>query len=308
MPNWNEVLDEIKGFQRPDALDFVRRKYLKALQEKLDRNVIAYYSGWLNKPGMGIPWINDSDKNAFMTTIHQLDRSKGLDLILHTPGGDIAATESIVDYLHRMFGGDIRAIVPQIAMSAGTMIACACKAIVMGRQSNLGPIDPQLLGISAQGVQEEFERAKNEIKSDPATIPLWQTIVAKYPIAFIGDCEKAMKWAYDVVSKWLENNMLSEEENKSQLAESIVKHLSDHDKHKSHGRHIHIDECKQIGLKIISLDDNEDGIDHEKKDLILTVHHAFMHTFFQTTAIKIVENHLGRAVVSHHAHVQTKTR
>ena len=35
------------------------------------------------------------------------DRSKGLDLILHTPGGDIAATESLVDYLHKMFD-DIR--------------------------------------------------------------------------------------------------------------------------------------------------------------------------------------------------------
>ena len=79
-----------------------------------------------------------------MTVIHQLDRDKGLDLILHTPGGDTAATESIVDYLHNMFGNNIRAIVPQLAMSAGTMIACSCKEIIMGLQSSLGPIDPQL--------------------------------------------------------------------------------------------------------------------------------------------------------------------
>jgi ClpP class serine protease len=49
-----------------------------------------------------------------MTVIHNMDRSKGLDLLLHTPGGDIAATESIVDYLRSMFGTDIRAIIPQL--------------------------------------------------------------------------------------------------------------------------------------------------------------------------------------------------
>ncbi len=63
-------------------------------------------------------------------------------MILHTPGGDIAATESIVDYLYCMFDKDIRVIVPQISMSAGTMIALASKEIVMGKHSNLGPIDP----------------------------------------------------------------------------------------------------------------------------------------------------------------------
>jgi ClpP class serine protease len=93
-----------------------------------DRNVIAYYSGWLQKgyleqQGIRGFEVNDDDKNGFMATIHQLDRSKGLDLLLHTPGGDTAATESLVDYLRSMFGTDIRAIVPQLAMSAGTMIA-----------------------------------------------------------------------------------------------------------------------------------------------------------------------------------------
>jgi len=73
-----------------------------------------------------------------MLAINKLDRSKGLDLILHTPGGDIAATESLVDYLYSMFDKDIRVIVPQISMSDGTMIALASKEIVMGKHSNLG--------------------------------------------------------------------------------------------------------------------------------------------------------------------------
>ena len=119
MPSWNAVLEEINLCKRVDALDYVRRKYLKKLFKLTKRNVIAYYSGWLQKPGLSITSVNDDDKNALMATIHGLDRSKGLDLILHTPGGDVAATESIVNYLKKMFDTDIRAIVPQLAMSAG---------------------------------------------------------------------------------------------------------------------------------------------------------------------------------------------
>ena len=58
--------------------------------------------------------LDDEDKNGFMATIHNLDRSKGLDLILHTPGGNAAATQSLVHYLHQMFGSNIRAVIPHL--------------------------------------------------------------------------------------------------------------------------------------------------------------------------------------------------
>jgi ClpP class serine protease len=105
-----------------------------------------------------------------MTAIHGLDRKKGLDLALHTPGGEAAATESLVDYLRQIFGTDIRAIVLQLAMSAGTMLACACKSILIGKQSSLGPIDPQLGGLAAHGIIEEFTKAYEEIQVDPRKI------------------------------------------------------------------------------------------------------------------------------------------
>jgi ClpP class serine protease len=98
-----------------------------------------------------------------MSACHNVEKTKGLDLILHTPGGDLAATESIVNYLKSMFA-DIRVIVPQLAMSAGTIMACAARSIVMGKQSSLGPIDPQLGGRSAHGILEEFEQAHLEIR------------------------------------------------------------------------------------------------------------------------------------------------
>src|SRR5207249_4402223 len=158
MPNWNEVLNQIQQVQAQAqrAMDLVRYQYLNQLHKKTNRNVIAYYSGFLSKPNVAGTEINDEDKNGFMMAVYKLDRTKGLDLIIHTPGGSISSTQSIVDYLHKMFGRDIRAIVPQIAMSAGTMLACSCKEIWMGKHSNLGPIDPHVNGIPAYGVLREF--------------------------------------------------------------------------------------------------------------------------------------------------------
>ena len=129
MPNWRDVLNTINELQAQHnraakgSVDIVRREYLAKLYEHTHRNVIAYYSGFLSKPNLPSE-ISDEDKNGFMMAIHKLERDKGLDLILHTEGGNIAATQSLVDYLHKMFGDNIRALVPQIAMSAGTMIAC----------------------------------------------------------------------------------------------------------------------------------------------------------------------------------------
>jgi ClpP class serine protease len=102
MPNWKELLEEVKA--AGSTHDVIRRKYLERLHQATGRNVIVYYSGWLQKgdlqrQGVSGFSISDADKNGFMTAIHGMDRSKGLDLLLHTPGGDAAATESLVGYL-----------------------------------------------------------------------------------------------------------------------------------------------------------------------------------------------------------------
>lgn len=293
MPGWKDVLFEIQGRRTEHPIDAVRREYLKRLSEKTGRNVIAYYSAWLNKPKPSPVFIiNDEDKNAFMSSVHQLDRTKGLDLILHTPGGDLAAAESIVDYLRSMFGTDIRAIVPQLAMSAGTMIACACKSIIMGKQSNLGPIDPQLGGIPANGVIAEFKKALKEIKKDPAAIHLWQSIIGKYHPTFLGSCEKAIDWSKTIVTDWLKTGMLAGEPRAGQKAQRIVRGLSDSKATFNHARHIHLEALVDMGLTIEKMEEDQD-----LQDLILTVHHTFMHTFSMTQAVKIVENQDGVAFV-----------
>lgn len=299
MPNWGEVLKEIQGTQVSNPLDTVRRKYLATMNKYTGRNVIAYYSGFLQKPGENTS-IDDNDKNALMQAVYNLDKSKGLDLLLHTPGGDTAATESIVNYLRAIFGNDIRAFVPQIAMSAGTMIALSCKEIVMGKQSNIGPIDPQFGGVSCAGVIEEFNKAVSEIKADPASIPAWQVILSKYHPTFLGDCQKAIDWSNKMVTDWLCSNMLLDSGNPQITAKQIVDKLGSHEETFNHSKHIHFEECKNLGIIVTSLETMEKRTIDNCKDLqdcVLTIHHTYMHTFSQSSAVKIVENHLGSAMI-----------
>jgi len=288
MPSWNDVLLELQNL----TIDELRRKYLKALHEKTQRNVIAYYSGFLKSDRRGIE-LTDNDINGFMNAIHQVDCSKGLDLILHTPGGGIAATASIVNYLRSKFETDIRCFVPQIAMSAGTMIACACKEIYMGKQSSIGPIDPQFGGISTHGVIEEFEAAIQGVKDDPRSIPIWQTVVKKYHPSFIGECKKAIEFSNELVSEWLKTGMFKDDPEVDNKVERILSYLGDHATTKQHDRHISIKEAAENGLKIIPLEN-----DQNLQDIVLTVHHAFMCTFSKApNAVKIIENHRGKASI-----------
>ena len=317
MPDWNDVFQEIQNLQQQSlsvaeankraaasTVDSVRHKYLEQLFDYTDRNVIAYYSGWLSKPGIEQQEINDEDKNGFMMAVHDLDRDKGLDLILHTPGGVIASTQSLTDYLHQMFGDNIRAIIPQIAMSAGTMLACSCRSILMGKHSNIGPIDPQMNGIPAHGVIAEFRRACKEVKEDPSTADVWANIIRQYTPGFLGQCQNAIDWSEDFVRDQLKQVMFGPNgapkkdgkpftnQGAAQRVGQIVRKLSDYSDNKTHSRHIHVDECEQIGLNIERLEG-----DDKLQDLVLTVHHCYMHALMNTRSIKMIENHLGTAFV-----------
>ena len=298
MPSWGAILDSLNSV--PNPLDSMRKKYLATMHEYTGRNVIAYYSGFIQKPGLDGCGIDDNDKNAFMQAVCGLDRSKGLDLILHTPGGQIAAAESLVSYLKALFGKDIRTFVPQIAMSAGTMIALSTKEIVMGKQSNLGPIDPQFGGMSCSGIIEEFSEASKDVTENPRMAAVWGPIISKYHPTFIGDCKKAIDWSDKIVKQWLTENMFSEFEDKAAKAEAVVKTLSSHNATYSHSRHIHAGELKEFGVNVTpleGLDDREINGCKDLRDCVLTIHHSYMHTFANSNAIKIIESHSGNTMI-----------
>lgn len=284
MPSWSDIFDQVNNNQEPLVkLTELRRNYLKRISSITGRNLITYYSGWLKYPGAPNVEINDNDKNAIMNAIHKMDRKKGLDLILHTPGGDIAATESIVTYLKKMFNNDIRAIVPQILMSAGTMIAMSCKEIIMGHQSSLGPIDPQMGGVACQAVIDEFRRAVNEVSINPASLGLWQTIIGKLNPTFLTACEDALKWSETLATKWIQ------EVNQSVNIENIKDTFLDHNNSYSHSRHISKDDCRKAGLNITDLENDQD-----LQENVLSLHHCYMILIDMINVSKIVENQDGK--------------
>ncbi|UFU05490.1 SDH family Clp fold serine proteinase [Ruania halotolerans] len=296
MPSWDKVQAEIHN--AGSAFDIKRRFYVEELARYTGRNVIIYYSGWLEKEallrqGLTGAEVNDGDKNAFMATIHKLDRSNGLDLVLHTPGGNVAATESLVDYLRVMFNGDIRVIVPQLAMSAGTMIALAAKTIIMGKHSSLGPIDPQINGTAAHGIVEEFNKARSEIAADASAVAIWQPIIAKYPPTLVGECQKAIAWADNIVKTWLMTGMFSDRPDPERDAERVITELGDHALTLSHDRHISAAKATSLGLEVEMLESDE-----ELQEKVLTVHHACAQTLASTPAFKIVENHEGVSYIT----------
>ena len=307
MPNWGAVLKEISqtapnGQHSP--FDIVRRKYIAKLHQHTKRNVICYYSAFLSKPNAPFVEISDEDKNGIMLCVHRLDRSLGLDLILHTGGGDIGAVESMVFYLREMFGTDIRAIIPQLAMSAGTLLACACKEMLMGKHSAIGPVDPQIGGVPAIGLIQEFERAFEQIKQDQRYGILWDPILSRITPSLLEQCRWAIARSEQFLGRALSEGMLSgvDEPRKSELISNIVSHLTTHDQNRGHNRHIHYGECMDIGLVVNLL---EDPADRTLQDLVLTIHHTYMHTLSNTPSVKIIENHLGRAHVRMVAQQQT---
>ncbi|MFQ9854816.1 MAG: SDH family Clp fold serine proteinase [Bacteroides caccae] len=290
LAGWDDILREFN--ETMSQSDFVRRKYLRKLSEYTGRNTIAYYSAFLNKPNASNLDINDLDMTGFMNALKGMECSKGLDIILQTPGGSPASAEAIISYLRKKFSNDIRVIVPQIAMSAGTMMACAAKVIIMGNQSSLGPVDPQFNGIPAYNIQMEFEEAKKDLASNPQNAQYWAIKLQQYPAAFLKTAMDAIALSGTLLREWLSTCMFEGED--ATKVEAIVAKLNEHDDSKTHGRHFNIDFCRNIGLKIVALED-----DNILQDAVLSVHHAYMLTLGGTDVVKIIESQNGKAIINH---------
>lgn len=303
MPTWSGILKELEDScasgQNPPAFDAVRRKYLVALYGHTGRNVILYATKWTQPQEAPGPLISivDEDLQGIMEVVHQM-KGPNLDLILHSPGGSLAAAESLVLYLRSKFR-HIRVVVPQLAMSAATMIACAADTILMGKHSFLGPIDPQVvvntkLGqrmVPAQAILDQFEQAKRECQ-DPRKLGAWLPMLDQYGPDLLVQCEHASDLSEELVRGWLAQYMFKKDRDKTAKAYRVAHWLADHGHWKSHNRHIPRNILKRKGLKIEFLE-----MSQKCQDLFLSVFHATTHTFSATPAVKIIENHLGKAFI-----------
>jgi hypothetical protein len=271
----------------------VRRKYLTALHEMTGRDTILYYTDWMGSGGKAAVSIVLEDMQGMMEVNKDL-HGPGLDLILHSPGGSAEATASIVRYLRTKFS-EIRVFVPLAAMSAATMWALSANEIVMGKHSQLGPIDPQM--VTAQGqyparaILQQFERAKREIAEDPTLLGAWVPILQGYGPSMLQQCETAETLARGLVEEWLIEYMLKDDRRKKSKAAAAATFFSEYGANQSHSLGITREEARAHDINVIDLE-----ADQPLQDAVLSVHHATIHTF-QGPAAKIVENHLGRAWV-----------
>jgi Serine dehydrogenase proteinase len=280
--------------------DLLRRKYLGNLHAYTGRAVIIYYSGWLenkNYPPSAVQ-VQLGDLTGFMEACSNA-KERELDLFLHSPGGAPDAAESAMGYLRTQFD-HIRAVVPMAAMSAATMMALSADEILMGAHSQLGPIDPQLTvptpeglrSAPGQAIEDQFERAKAECQ-DPKNLTAWVPLLRSLAPGLLSVCDATRAQAEEIVERALAAHMLAGDPEGAAKAKAAAAWFADFKRFKSHGRRISRDEARSQAIVVHDLED-----DQQLQDLVLSVHHAALHTLAGTGTVKIIENHHGRAFVN----------
>jgi hypothetical protein len=299
MPGWGDILTEIQQSVQQNGgmpdFDGVRRKYLHQLHALTGRSTVSYTTDFLGVGAGQQTMITLGDMQGLMEVFRDLP-GPNLDLILHSPGGQAEATDRIVRYMRSKFD-HVRVFVPLAAMSAATMWAMAADEIVMGKHSQLGPIDPQInlpsgVTVPARALLDQFEEASEKLAAEPEKIAAWLPTLQQYPPGLLNVCESAAELARVLVSEWLQTYMLASVSNKADKAASIADWLNDDKAHLSHSRAVTRDQLTDHGVTVIKLEEQP-----ALQDAVLSVHHAAMHTLNSTAAVKIIENHLDRAFV-----------
>lgn len=299
MPGWGDLLEHFGALsaeaKAPWLVSETHAYMNKVSALRGNRNVLLYGSAWLQKPQTSGVYtqITHEDINGFMSSIQGMDVGKGLTLLIHTPGGVINAAETIASYLHSKFAY-IETVIPVYAMSAGTMIALGTNKIIMGRQSQLGPIDPQLpLGnrlVSARSIVDQFRRAQTEIMNDQKSAHVWAPILQTIGPSLLNEAENSLAYGEKMVASWLAKGMFAKSENPEAKAASVAAFFNDAAEHKSHGRRIDRDEVRSKGIDVADLEENQD-----LQDAVLSLYHLMTLINENTPASKLIMTSHGKS-------------
>ncbi len=291
MASWNDLTEEYQALPPEQKVAYLPDRIYAALgaigEIRGGTNVLLYGSAFLQKPMVAPPFtqIMPEDINGFMSTMYGMKWDAGLTLILHTPGGVTTAAQTIVSYLLSKFEY-IEVIVPTFAMSAGTMISLAAQKIVMGRPSQLGPIDPQMpvngKHVSAQSILEQFKTAHNEILNNPVAAHVWAPILQTIGPALLHEAKNSTEYSKSMVKEWLKQRMFAGQADAETKATAAAEHFGAASKHKDHGRRIDRDEASQY-VTIEGLEQNQQLQEH-----VLTLYHLMTIVFEQSMATKIM--------------------
>lgn len=131
---------------RKKVLEARRIQAIRSLEKKRDSRVITLIHRQEALGLLGIPffrYIDIEDSEKILRAIRLTPDDMPIDIILHTPGGLVLASEQIAHAI-RKHKAKVTVFVPHYAMSGGALIALAADEIVMDEDAVLGSLDPQL--------------------------------------------------------------------------------------------------------------------------------------------------------------------
>lgn len=305
-----EAIAESQNTGKPANVDVdkITKRYIDELYQETKRPVLIYVTDFFNG-GKAAASGNEvsivlSDKDGIVETTRNLPTGS-LDVILHSAGGSLEATESIVNILRSKFT-DIRYFIPSTAKSAATMLALSGDEIYLANSAELGPIDPQMIirrdgGViqsPAQAIIDQFEAAQKELSSNPNRLPAWIPILPIYGPSLYQECKLAIKLSKEVVRTWLVSYMfknLPKKSDRVNKARRVVNYFANHKLLKSYGRKICLSDLGQNLkglLRVKKLDD--EPILYEK---VMGVYYCFLQLFQRSPAFKVIQNNLGKRYI-----------
>jgi hypothetical protein len=231
------------------------RRAIKEIENIRNRPLICYVSNVVRQNVKAPISINSEDDLPFTELLSTTTRSeKGIDILLVTPGGSAQQVDKFVNILRSRFD-NITFILPNVAMSAGSIFIMSGDNIIMSSTSYFGPIDPQVPNKDGQFVPAQTllalisdiqERGETYIKKN--LNPLWTDIQILKQIdpKDLGNALTASQYSMDLTKRYLsqykfkswakhsDGRDVSDQE-KTDTAFNIAKTLCDHKIWKTHG-------------------------------------------------------------------------
>lgn len=247
-------------------LNFIDQQ-AKNLEDKLDTDII-FYHGPIH-PALFRPF-----RDFIEEVVAKSSRTgKAISVVLRTGGGSAETTERMVAVLRKHYK-QINFIVPDRAMSAGTIFCMAGDKIYMDYASSLGPIDPQVqlpqTGdlVPALGYIDKVAEIVKKPKLSPADVVLLKSV----DLAKLALFEQGRDLSIDLLQDWLVRYKFKEwnkhrttkpgtdvtPDQKKQRAKEIATALSDHKRWRSHGRNLDVDKLKALRIEIDDYSDDAD--------------------------------------------------
>jgi len=128
---------------------YLRQLLIRDIQQDTGRELVVYFTNFASNS-----MISDNDATDLSELLDDC-KTKDIDILIHTPGGIVDACEQVISILKLRLPQGYRVVVPSMAKSAGTVLALSATEIVMGVNSELGPIDPHFDGIPAEFIAND---------------------------------------------------------------------------------------------------------------------------------------------------------